>query len=323
VKALVTGATGFVGSHLTTALVERGDAVTALYRRPEARSFLETLGAVPAFGTLADAPALSAALDGADVVYHVAGLTSGSAAELAAVNHAATARLLEACARRATPPRFVYVSSQAAVGPSAPGVSLAEDAPCRPVTPYGASKLAGETAVRAATRVPWTVVRPPAVYGPRDREFLRLFQVVRRGIAPVFGTGAQQLSLVFVADLADLLARAGRTDHATGQTYHAAHPEIVTAAGVARAAGSSVGTRPLVVPLPAFVAAPLVRLIGWTAARAGKRTVVTGEKLAEFLAPAWLLDSTKAERELSWTAVYDLATGMAETARWYEREGWL
>lgn len=322
-KALVTGATGFVGSHLVQALTARGDDVVALYRRPAARASLETLGAVPVAGTLDDDRALREALDGVDVVYHVAGLVSGSREELQAVNAEGTRRLLQLCNSATLPPRFIYVSSQAALGPSRPGERLAEDAPCHPVTPYGKSKLAGELAVRGETRVPWTIVRPPAVYGPRDREFLRLFQVVRFGIAPVFGTGAQQLSLVHASDLAELLARAGRTDRSVGQTYHAAHPEIVTAAGVARAAGAALGKRPIVLPLPALVTAPLVRLIGFAAARAGQRTVLTGDKLAEFLAPAWLLDSSKAERELGWTAIYDLATGMRETAAWYTKEGWL
>jgi nucleoside-diphosphate-sugar epimerase len=322
VKALVTGATGFVGSHVVEALKARGDAVVALYRRPEARAALEALGAVAAPGSLEDEAALRAALAGVDVVYHVAGLVAGTPEALTRVNETGTQRLL-GCCRDLAVPRFVLVSSQAALGPSVPGVRLTEDAPCRPVTPYGRSKLAGELVVRAETRVAWTIVRPPAVYGPRDREFLRLFQIVRRGLAPVFGWGTQELSLVHATDLADAIARAGRMERAAGQVYHAAHREIITAANLARVAGTAVGRRPVVVPVPGFLAAPIVWAIDRAARRAGRTTVVTTDKLAEFLAPAWLLDSGKAERELGWTATLDAAAGMRAAAVWYREQGWL
>ncbi len=320
--ALVTGGTGFVGSHLVESLGQRGDAVRALYRRPEAKAALEASGAEPVLGALDDAAALARALEGVDVVYHVAGLTSGTEAELMAVNAGATQSLLQLCGAATLPPRFVYVSSQAALGPSRQDERLAENAPCRPLTPYGRSKLAGETAVKES-RVRWTVVRPPAVYGPRDREFLRLFRIAKSGVAPVFGMGRQQLSMVYVADLADAIARAGREDCAVGQVYHAAHPEVVTAAGVAREAGAALGRRPVILPLPAAIAAPIVSAIGWAAERAGRRTVVNGAKMAEFLAPAWLLDSGKAARELGWQPAWPLARGFAETAGWYRRHGWL
>jgi nucleoside-diphosphate-sugar epimerase len=322
VKALVTGATGFVGSHVVEALRARGDDVVALYRRNEARAALQAMGATPLAGSLEDEASLRAALTGIDVVYHVAGLVSGTSDALLRVNEAGT-RCLLACCRAAAVRRFVLVSSQAALGPSSPGVRLAEDAPCRPVTPYGRSKLAGELAVRAETVLPWTIIRPPSVYGPRDREFLRLFRVVRTGIAPVFGWGVQQLSLVHVHDLAELIARAGRTDRAAGQTYHAAHPEIITSGEVARAAGAAVGRRPVVVPVPPLLATPIVWAIGFAADRTGRRTVVHPDKLPEFLAPAWLLDSSRAQRELGWTAAIDAAGGMRGTAEWYRREGWL
>lgn len=321
-KALVTGATGFVGGHLVRALVAGGDTVVGLYRRPEARASLETLGAQPAPGTLADEQSLADALRGVDVVYHLAGLVAGSEAELTQTNAHGTARVVAAC-RAAGVGRIVYCSSQAALGPSPRGVRLAEDAPPAPVTAYGRSKLAGEAAVRAADGVAWSIVRPPAVYGPGDREFLRLFQIVRWRVAPVFGWGGQQLSLVYAPDLAQALAAAGRAAPAAGQIYHAAHDDIATAAGVARAAGAALGGVPLVLPLPTAITVPVVAFIGAAAERAGRRTVVNKDKLAEFLADAWLLDSAKARRDLGWTAPTGLADGMRQTAAWYKREGWL
>ena len=326
-KAFVTGATGFVGSHLAAALVERGDTVVCLARRPEQAAFIASLGALIAPGSLEDGAALAAALRDADLVYHVAGLVAAaSEQEFLAVNEGGTRRLVEA-ARAAAPQlkRFVYISSIAAVGPAAPGGRLFEDAPCRPVTAYGRSKLAGEAVVRSSPALPWTIVRPGVVYGPRDRELLRLFRIGRRGFAPVFGRGRQEVSIVHVADLVDAIARAANEPRALGQTYHVAHPAPVTQRELALAVGRAArgGRAPLVLPVPPLVAAPIVRAIGRAAAAAGRRSVVNADKLAEFLAPSWAASVAKAERELGWHARRDLADGLAETAAWYRAEGWL
>lgn len=326
-RTLVTGATGFVGSHLVAALVARGDEVLALARRPEQAAFLSSLGALVAPGSLEDAASLQAALRGVDLVYHVAGLTAaGSEREFHDVNEGGTRRLIEAA--RATIPnlrRFVHVSSIAAVGPTGYGGRLTEETPCRPLTAYGRSKLAGEMVVRRAPGLPWTVVRPPMVYGPRDRELLRLFRIARWGFAPVFGMGRQELSLVYVTDLVEGIARAGLAATALGQTYHLAHPDVVRSRDLANEVGRAVrgGRSPLIVPVPAAVAAPIVRAIGRAAAAAGRRTVVSEDKLAEFLAPAWGTSVEKAERELDWRAPHDLSLGIAETVAWCRAEGLL
>jgi nucleoside-diphosphate-sugar epimerase len=324
VKVLVTGATGFVGSHVAAVLARRGHHVVGLARRPEQHEALSLLGASPVPGSLEDEPSLGSALDGVEAVYHLAGLTAAAdEAEFLAVNEGGTRRLI-AMARRRAPglTRFVLVSSQAALGPSPRGRPLDEDAPCRPLTAYGRSKLAAERLV-AASDLPWTIVRPPGVYGPRDREFLRLFQIVRRGIAPVFGTGRQELSLVYVEDLAEAIARAGEAPAAEGRVYHAAHGEVVLSREVARAAGRALGRAPVVLPIPGMLARPIVAAIGRTAAAAGRRTVVNSDKMAEFLAPSWLLDVSRAGRDLGWRAAVGVEEGMRRTAAWYREHGWL
>jgi nucleoside-diphosphate-sugar epimerase len=323
VKTFLTGATGFVGSHLARQLAARGDEVFALARRADAHAALAEAGCRPVTGSLEDAGPLQAALADADVVYHVAGaISAADPAGFFAVNEGGTRRLLEAAAAAAPRARFVYVSSQAALGPSPRGTPLEEDAAAHPVTAYGRSKLAGEVVVQTGP-LPWTIVRPPSVYGPRDREFLQLFQVVRRGIAPVFGDGAQQLSLVYADDLARAIVLAGTSPGAAGRIYHAAHPEIALSRDVAREAGRAIGREPFVLPLPGAVASPIVALIGYAAKLAGRKTVINSDKMAEFLAPAWLLSSKRAEQELGWKATVDLRTGMELTATWYRENGWL
>jgi nucleoside-diphosphate-sugar epimerase len=166
-------------------------------------------------------------------------------------------------------------------------------------------------------------VRPPAVYGPNDREFLKMFALIRRGVAPVFGSGAQQLSLVCAPDLADAVVRAGTAEAAAGRTYHAAHAEVVTTRELALAIGAALGVRPFVIPVPGAVATPIVSAIGALAAARGKASVLNRDKMAEFLAPAWLLDVEAAARDLGWRAALGIGEGTRLTAEWYRREGWL
>jgi len=323
VKAFVTGATGFVGGHVADVLKARGDAVVALARRPEATRALAERGMTPVSGSLEDERALHAALDGVEVVYHVAGLIAArNAAEFHAVNEAGTVRLLAAARDVCPAARFVYISSQAALGPSPPGTTLDEWAECGPVTDYGRSKLAGERAVMAGP-LEWSVVRPPVVYGPRDREFLKLFRIARWGLAPVLGTGSQELSLVYVEDLARAIALTGTHPAATRQVFHAAHAEVVLSRDLVRAAGRALGRNPIVVPVPGALATPVVALIGWAAAAAGRPSVLNADKMAEFLAPSWRLDVTKAERLLAWRAEVALADGFPRTASWYRANRWL
>lgn len=322
--SFITGATGFVGSHLAEALVARGDSVVALARREDQHLALTAIGARPVPGSLENDRALSAALAGVDTVYHVAGATAArDEAEYFAVNEGGTRRLLDAV-RRSAPGvrRFVYVSSQSALGPSRQGTPLGEDAECHPITSYGRSKLAGELAVRGS-ELPWVVVRPSAVYGPRDKEFLKLFRIVRRGIAPVFGTGTQELSLAYIADLVAAVVLAGTEDAAAHQIFHVAHAEVVLSRDVARAAGAAVGTAPILIPVPGIAARLTVGAVGRAAAMFGQRTVLNSERVAEFLAPSWLLDVTKIERLLGWKAQYTVRDGMAATGAWYREHKWL
>ena len=226
-KALVTGATGFVGSHLAEALRRRGDEVTALARSLKKAEALRPLAVRVVQGDLDDKAALAQAVDGQDVIYHVAGaIAARSEDDFMASNREGT-RNVVAAAVAAGGPRFVLVSSMAAGGPSPRGRPLKGDEPPLPVTRYGRSKLAAEEVVRASG-LPWTIVRPPMVYGPRDREVLKVFRIARLGIAPVFGDGTQELSAVHGADLADALIAAAITPATIHRIYYASHPDVFT-----------------------------------------------------------------------------------------------
>jgi nucleoside-diphosphate-sugar epimerase len=321
-KALVTGSTGFVGGHLVEALRARGDDVTALVRSPrKAERFIGT-GIATMEGDLHDPEVLENAAAGKDVIFHVAGVVAArDEGEFLRVNRDGTSNLVRA-AERSGKPRMVLVSSLAAAGPSEPDRPLRGGEPDRPLTAYGRSKLAGERVVREGA-LPWCILRPPAVYGPSDTEFLRVFQAARRGIAPVFGAGDQVLSFVYGPDLAEALVAVALTEGTEGKTYYPCHPERVTTRGFALAVGKAVGKAPRVIRIPERLARGLLAVTGAAARLAGKATVLNSDKANEFFAPAWIADPAPLTEDTGWSARHDVAAGLAATADWYRGVGWL
>ena len=321
-KALVTGGTGFVGSHLLNTLLRRGDQVRALVRSPGKGTALGLTGVQWVSGGLDDLGALQRTAAGVDVIYHVAGLVAArSEAEFFDVNVEGTRRLLEAASHTGAP-RFVLVSSLAAGGPTVPGRPLTGGEPPDPVTAYGRSKLAAEEIVRGSP-IPWTIIRPPAVYGPRDREMFRLFRSARFGVAPVFGTGSQELSLIYGPDLAEAIAAAGAAEATAGRIYYAAHPERLTAEALVRTIGNAVGRRVRILRIPHGVGRGLLHLTGAAARLVNRATVLNPDKAEEFFQAAWTCDPSSLTRDTGWHASSDLATGAAHTLAWYRDAGWL
>jgi nucleoside-diphosphate-sugar epimerase len=323
-NVLVTGGTGFVGSHLIDVLLERGDTVTALVRSPaKAKTYdLEPRGVRLVAGDLGDEPALKEATAGQDVIYHVAGLVAArNPAEFDRANREGSANLLRAAATHGSP-RFVMVSSMAAAGPSAPGRPLTGDEPPEPVTHYGRSKLAGEEEVRRSS-LPWTILRPSMVYGPRDTEVLKVFKLARLGVAPVFGSGTQELSAVTGEDLARALVAAALADPAVGRTYYPCHPEIFTSKAFAQAVGRAVGKNVVTPGVPEWVGRGLLSLTGAAARLANQATLLNADKANEFFQQAWTGDPTALTTDTGWEALHDLSSGVALTAAWYRDAGWL
>lgn len=321
-RAFVTGGTGFVGAHVVRALLTRGDDVTCLVRRPPPAAALAWSRVRVVQGDLDDLAALRDGCAGADIVYHVAGrITARNAAQFMAINRDGTANVLEA-AGDAPPRRFVLVSSLAAAGPTVPGHPIEESRSPAPVTDYGRSKLAAEVLVRAMP-FPWTIVRPPVVYGEWDRGLLRVFKLVHRGVAPVFGDGSQELSVIHGEDLAHALIAAATTPAAAGRVYFAAHPAPITSRALALAVGRTLGTRPVVVPIPAPLARGLLWTVGTAARLTGRSTILSADKANEFLAPAWTCRADALARDTGWRARVDLESGLRRTAQWYREQGWL
>lgn len=322
-NVFVTGGTGFVGAHLVRALQERGDRVTCLVRRPELAERLGWRDVRLVRGDLDDARALLEGCEGAEIVFHVAGkVVAKNAADFLATNRDGTANVLEA-AQEHDVARFVLVSSLAAAGPTTVGHPIDETRHPAPVTDYGRSKLAAEVLVRAMP-FPWTIVRPPVVYGEWDRGTLKIFQLARGPVAPVFGDGSQELSVIHAADLARALVVAGTSPAAQGRVYFAAHPASTTSRGLMQGCARALGNAPpRIVPVPPVVARGLLWTVGSLAHLAGRATFLSADKANEYLAPAWTCRSDALTRDTGWRAEIDLEPGLTRTAAWYREVGWL
>jgi nucleoside-diphosphate-sugar epimerase len=321
-KALVTGATGFVGSHLVESLLRAGAEVTALARSPEKAAALSARGVRIVAGHLHASSAVQQAVLEQDVIYHVAGaIAAPSEAEFLRANREGT-RNMVAAAEAGGSARFVFVSSLAAGGPAPPGCPLDGSEAPRPVTAYGRSKLEAEQVVRAS-QLTWSIVRPPIVYGPRDREVLKLFRIARLGIAPVFGDGTQELSAIHAADLGAALVAVAESTNTVGRVYNACHPEVFTSSDFGRAIGSAMGRSVRTLRIPPTLGRALLTATETSSRLAGHTTILTADKANEFFQPAWTGDPTPLTRDCGWRAVHHLQSGLADTYQWYRTAGWL
>lgn len=326
-RVLLTGANGFVGSHLLDRLRAEGRECAVLLRRQGDTGFIaDHLPHVAVrYGSFEDEASLRSALEGVGEVIHCAGATKALTVEgLFRANQLGTQRLVEAVNEvRPAVRRLVLVSSLAAGRSGTRAAPAREEDPPEPLSAYGRSKLAGERAVTEGCRCEYTVLRPAAVYGPRDREFLRLFRAAAAGVVPVFGGGRQELSLVYAPDLAEAVVRALAAPAAAGQTLNVASAEVVTAKGLVEAIAATTGrsVRRLPVPLAALTVGCAVA--GVWAALTRRPTVLAHGKRRELIAPGWVADTTRLRRTLGVVCATRLGEGLAQTQAWYAEQGWL
>lgn len=323
-RVFLTGATGFVGGHVVDRLLARGDSVTALVRSPARGAGLAARGVRLVAGDLHDLPALHAGVERADAVLHIAALTGAvDEAEFLSANRDGTANVLTAAALAPQRPRLVYVSSMAAGGPARRGAPKREAGDDHPVTMYGRSKLAGEVVLRASPH-PTVILRPPSVYGPRDRDnFLALFRAARTGFAPVFGAGTMELSLIHVGDLADACVAALATPGIEGRTFYVNHPQVVTSGDLVRRIGAAMGKRVRVIGIPEWLARAILTVTGGTAALLHRKTILRADKANEFFQEAWTADPAPFMTATGWRATRELTAGLVETYAYYREAGWI
>jgi nucleoside-diphosphate-sugar epimerase len=326
-RVLVTGGSGFLGSHVAEQLKDGGHDVVCLVRRSSNTSFLRELGVEMKEGAI-DAPeTLPAALDGVEAVVHCAGVVKArSEADFERVHKGGTLALAEAAKKHAKAlKRFVHVSTAGVMGPGRSGKKHVEDDTPNPATPYSRSKLAGEQAIlERAGELPVVVIRPPAIYGPRDQEILAFFQMVRRTrFAFRMGGSMKTMSLVYGPDCADAIVRAITADVPSGRIYFVEDGATYTYEEMARAIAAAYeqklfGTPNI--PVPIVTAAALgSELFGKVT---GKVMIFKRDKLPELLIEHFAVDGTRARDELGWKPTTHFEEGARLTAAWYRKHRW-
>ncbi len=330
--AFVTGGTGFVGSHLVEELLRREvDEVRCMVRSDP--KWLSDLDVTYVHGDLSDVETLWSALDGVTHVYHVAGITRAPKWEpFYEINVRGTLNLLGALKHAAPDVKRVLVTSSLAAVGRCDAARATEEHPLRPVSRYGKSKAQMEEALHHTHQMttsywdalPITVVRPPAVYGPRDRDILDFFRAVQRHVCPVVGSGSEEaLSLIHARDLARGMVDASRSPTAEHETYHLGSEQPYAWNEVKRAATDALDTWAVTVPVPPV----LVGAVGLLAEAWGSLTSsyppLNRDKAREIRHAITACSIEKAQQHFDFQPRIPLDEGVAETVNWYRTQGWL
>jgi nucleoside-diphosphate-sugar epimerase len=307
----LTGATGFIGRHLVESLIARGLEVRALCRRPEQARL--PAGVTVVEGDLEDDAGLARLVDGAEAIVHSAGLIKAAAsADLYRVNAAGTARLVRACTGRPRPPRLIFLSSLAARHPE--------------LSDYAASKRRAEQElIREAKGMHWTALRPPAVYGPGDRETFQLFRLLRHGWLPTPALETARLSLIYVEDLCDAAATLLSAPIESGSLL-----EIRDACeagyswrAVAEAGGRHIGRKVVCVPLPRSVMRAAAVATQSLSRITGHVPRISPGKVRELYHDDWVCRDNPLTRLTPWRPKVGLDEGIGRTLTWYRAHRWL
>ncbi|MCD6098758.1 NAD-dependent epimerase/dehydratase family protein [bacterium] len=320
-KVLVTGATGFIGHHLVRMLVEKGYYVCVTVRESSDVSRLPVEKVkllhrdISSYHRADDA-------DDYNLIFHIAGAVKARRRQdFFYVNTEGTARILEFAKRQKRLIRFVFLSSLAAAGRSPHGVIIDEKFPPHPKSWYGKSKKAAEEIVKSSG-VPYTIIRPPTVYGPGDRELLPLFRAAYKGYPLCFGSKKKRVSLVYVDDLVRGVMLSAEHPDGENEVFFLTDGEPHSYGEFASAFEKATGktSHPIVVPMPVlFSYAALNELIKIFIGRAMTLDI---QKYPEFVGE-WLCSSDKAQKLLGYTPRVQLVDGIRMTVDWYKQKGWL
>ncbi|MBI5360652.1 MAG: NAD(P)-dependent oxidoreductase [Planctomycetes bacterium] len=322
---LVTGATGFIGSHLVEALLKRKYHVACLVRKTSNLRWLTGLDVELVYGELSNPADIEKAIAGRDYFYHLAGVTKAfTKEEYFKGNYQSTKTLMETCANsRHSLKKILHVSSLAAAGPSLDGTPLREDCACKPVTWYGESKLQAEAAILPfMDKLPITIVRPPIVYGPRDTDVFDYFKTIKCGIRLLTGRG-KKYSIVYVEDLVEGILSACETPVSAGRIYYIADPRIYEWENIADAIKKTIGRRTITLNMPHCVIGLAARVNENICKCFNKKTIFNRQKAMEILQPNWVCDTAKATAELHFAPKYTLEQGIQKTYEWYKENKWL
>ncbi len=307
-------------------LCEQGAAVSCIVRSSSNLRWLTSLNVSLVTASLHDPETLRDVLRQARFLFHIAGVTKATTPyQFYRGNVETTETLLRAAYRYGRKiEQILLLSSQAAAGPSPGPEPIDEESPCRPVSTYGKSKLRAEELAREwMDRLPITILRPPAVYGPRDSDVLEVFRNVARGLDLRVGSTEQQVSLIHVHDLARGIILAGTHRDAIGKTYFIANPNPYRWSEVVQQMARIMNRTVRTIRVPVILAYAVATLAeAWSAFR-GRPGIVNRDKIREVAYPYWIVSSRRIGQELGFETHIDLPHGLVQTYRWYREQHWL
>ncbi|NWF91596.1 MAG: NAD-dependent epimerase/dehydratase family protein [Syntrophaceae bacterium] len=325
-KALVTGGTGFIGSHLVEALLHRGVQVRCLVRKRSDLSWLEGLPVEMVHGDCHDRVSLAEAVKGVDQVFHLAGVTKAIEEKTYfEVNALGTENLIHACLENNPHlQKFVYLSSQAAAGPCQNGGRKKESDRCEPVSAYGHSKrMAEEFALAHAHEIPLLILRPCAVYGPRDRDIYAFFKLLSKRVKPCLLGGEQHISLCYVQDIIQAILLASETEESNGRIFFLSDGQDYRLDEVGDIFAEAMGVNPLCIRVPEWMIFGIASFSEYISRISGKPPLLNRGKVEEMIQKNWVCDITQARTLLGFRPQYSLSEGAKLTYEWYRKEKWL
>ncbi|MCK9584622.1 MAG: NAD(P)-dependent oxidoreductase [Candidatus Cloacimonetes bacterium] len=318
-KIAITGANGFVGSTLLRSLHANDYEPIALVRRP-----FNAPGVAIREIDYSNFKHLSAALADVDLVIHNAGKTKTlGQAEMYAANIGLTQKIVSAINHIDHPIRLIYISSQAASGPSQADLPRQESDPCEPISSYGKSKALAEKVINKQCLQPYNIVRPCSIYGPQDRDFLQLFKLCKKGLSMQIGRQERPMNMLHVSQLADFILSLIENNNVDSETFFVSDNVAYTQAQVVQYIAQAMNIKNSQITVPQVLAHTAFGLSDLWGKIIRRPLVMNLEKYKEITAEAWLIDSSKARELLGWNPVPRMPELIEETYQWYISNGWL
>jgi dihydroflavonol-4-reductase len=325
-KVLVTGGTGFIGSHLVEALLKKGIQVRCLLRKTSDLKWLKGLPIEVHWGDCNDKNSLREAVEGVEQVFHLAGVTKAVHEKTYfEVNAFGTENLIHACLENN--PRiqkFIYLSSQAAAGPCRNGNKKKESDQCKPISPYGQSKQMGEELAMAhAQELPLLILRPSAVYGPRERDIYTFFKLLSKRIKPCLPSKDQHISLCYVEDIIQAILLAAQVKGSSGEIFFLSDGQDYRLEEIGDIFAQAMGVNAFCIRVPEWMIIGMASFSEYLSKLSGKPPLLNKGKVEEILQRNWVCDITKAKTALGFEPHISLAQGAKLTFEWYKKENWL
>ena len=325
-KAIVTGGTGFIGSSLIEKLARKQYQVCCIARDKMHAETLEALGVDIILADINDGIHWEPLLKDADYIFHVAGVTRARrGSDYFVGNYQATQRIAQLSARLCKNlRRFIYISSLTAVGPSHNETPITEDSPYHPVSLYGKSKMLAELEIlKLKDRLPFTILRPSGVYGPRDREMLNYITLIRKGIQPLIGFRTKWLNLIHRDDLVDGIIRAAESSRADNEIFFLGGEKNHTTEEIGDTIAKVLQKSRFKFPLPELMVYLVGSISEMVGRISGQEVFFNRQKVAEAVQTYWTCSVEKARQLLGYRQKFTLEEGMRDTYEWYLQHHWL